>query len=290
LIEEAEQERAAAARQFAAAVEDYDHAANHCADSLSPAIADMLRNPHHGFFSGVVHAVEGVAHTAVNVVEDAGRGAVDLGEWFGHEALDHLDNISDGLGFAAMVTGFFPPFKGISLVLTGAKMAVDTAAVLAGKGDWSKVGGDAIGFALFGLARGLTGFARSEVGVAAAGRLESETKVMRALVSETAEGEQEVERTLKVARLGVDMRRTSQVADDFAQDAARPLMRETVTMIRNFRVELPEGAALSLSRGAAFAAATHKGLEMYGHFHEFKELRELNEKYKVLPGTKNDEE
>jgi hypothetical protein len=29
---------------------------------------------------------------------------------------------------------------------------------------------------------------------------------------------------------------------------------------------------------------------MYGHFHEFKELRELNEKYKVLPGTKNDEE
>jgi len=290
MIEEAEQERAAAVLQFAAAVQDYDNAANHCADALSPAIADRLRNPqHHGLFSGVVHAVEGVAHTAVHVVEDAGKGVVDAGEWFGHEALEHLDNVSDVLGVAAMVTGFIPPLKGVSLALAGAKMAVDTVAVLAGKGDWNKVRDDAIGFALLGLGRGLTGVARSKVGLAAATKVETETKVMRGLMSETAEGEQGVERTLKVARLGVNIRRNSEVADEFAKDAARPLMRETVAMIRNFRAELPGHAVLSLSRSAVVAAGTYKGLEAYEHYHQFKELREVNEKYKLLPGTEKPE-
>jgi hypothetical protein len=290
MIEEAEQERAAAARQFAAAVDDYETAANHCADALGPAIADSLRNPqHHGFFSGVVHAVEGVAHTAVNAFEDVGKAAVDGAAWLGHETFEHLDTISDGLGFAAMVTGFFPPLKGMSLALSGAKMAVDTAAVLAGQGDWSKVRNDAIGVALFGLGRGLTGVARSRVGLAAATKVETDTEMLRAAMSKAAEGEEGVEQTLKVARLGVNIRRTSEVADEFAKDAARPLLRETVAMVRDFKLEVPGRAALSLSRGAVIAAGAHQGLEMYEHYDEFKELRELNEKYKILPGTPTEE-
>ena len=139
------------------------------------------------------------------------------------------------------------------------------------------------------MGRGLTGVARSKVGLAAATKVETETKVMRGLISEAAEGEKGVERTLKVARLGVNIRRNSEVADEFAKDAARPLMRETVTMIQNFRVELPGRGVLSLRRSAVVAAGTYKGLEAYEHYDQFKELREVNEKYKLLLGTEKPE-
>ncbi|MDQ1491828.1 MAG: hypothetical protein QOJ23_4342 [Actinomycetota bacterium] len=285
MIEQAEQERAAAARFFNAAVHDYETAANQCANGLSPAIADRLRDPqHHGLFDRVVHAVEGVAGVGVKAVEEAGEGLVRGVEWFGETTLDHLDEVSEVLGVAAMVTGFIPPLKGVSLALAGTKMAVDASLVLAGRGDWSAVRDDAIGFAFYGAGRALTGIARAKTGLAAATKVAEDAKKMQGLLSETVEGEQAVQRTLDVTRLGVNMRRTNEVAKEFAEDAARPLMRETVATIRGFGAEVPGRAALSLSRSATICAIGVKGGETYGHYAEFKELRKLNEDHQFLPG------
>lgn len=290
VIEEAEQERAVAARQFADAVHDYEAAANRCAESLHPAIADRLRDPHHrGLFGGIAHVVGGVGHTIAEGVEDVGAGVVHLAEDYVKTDLEiagfvveHLDVVSEGLGVASMAAGFVPGLQGVSLALSGAKLVLDLGLVVAGDGDWKAVGGDAAGFALFGLGRGLAAFSRSETGIAAATKVVSETDELRRVASGTAEGEQAVERTLEMSRLSVNIRRTREVANEFADDAARPLMRETLVMIRDFGAELPDRGVLSLSRGAMVAATAHKGVEAYEHYHALKEVHERDEKYGLI--------
>jgi hypothetical protein len=291
IVEEAERERADAARQFATAIDDYETAANHCAGALSPAIADRLRNPqHHGLFDRVVHGAEGLGHAVARGAEELGKAAVNATEDYVHAyvevagfVVDHLDLVSEGLGIASMVTGFVPGLQGVSLGLAGAKMAVDTGLALAGKGDWKAVRGDAIGFALFGVGRGLTGLARARVGVDAAAHAAEDARAIRDLASEAAAGERLAQNTARITQLGNKVRHATEVVQGFAQDAGQPVMRHTVDMIRDFGAELPDGAALSLSRGAAVYATAARGVEAYGHYGEFKEARETFEKHGLLP-------
>jgi GNAT superfamily N-acetyltransferase len=291
MVEEAEQDRADAARQFAAAVHDYESAANHCADALSPAIADRLRDPQrHGLLDRVVHGAEGIGHAVAHGAEELGKATVRATQEYVNTyvevagfVVDHLDVVSEGLGLASMAAGFVPGLQGVSLGLAGAKMALDTGLALAGKGDWKTVRGDAIGFALFGAGRGLTGLARARVSVDAAAHAAEDARTIRDLASETAAGERLAQNTARITQLGNNVRHANAVVQEFAQDAGRPLMSHTVAMIRDFGTELPDGAALSLSRGAAAYATAKEGVEAYGHYGEFKEAREILEKHGLLP-------
>jgi hypothetical protein len=288
LAEEAEQERALAERLFRQAVEDYEAAAHLCADRLHPAIADRLRNrQHRGFLGGVTHRVGelagGAVHAGIDAAQEFARDTVEARDWLHKTVVDHLDEASELLGVAAMVTGFVPGMEGVSLAFAGAKLAVDTVAVFAADGDWKTVREDAIGFALFGVGRGLTGLARSRAGIAAAEKVTVATTKIRTIASEAVSAEQATQRTLEVARLGVQTRRYAEVTREFAQDASRPFMRETVAMLLDFGAELPDSTALSLSRSAGYAATAKRGFDAYGHYGDFRKTTELFEKYRIWP-------
>ena len=81
LLEDAQRERDQAARRFTEAVEDYEQAAERCADLLQPAINDRLRNRRRGFLGRVAGAV-------VEGVEDAGGALIGAGEAIGERIAD----------------------------------------------------------------------------------------------------------------------------------------------------------------------------------------------------------
>ncbi|HEY0397123.1 MAG TPA: hypothetical protein VGF00_01965, partial [Acidimicrobiia bacterium] len=175
--DEAWQEYDAAQRLFDGACRDYAQAAKTCAHGLGEAANDDLKNHHGGGFLGLGHVAEGLGH-AVSVGTHAVAGGLDATmSWVG----DHfptLDQFSEVLGVAAAVaslTGCEP----LALALAGAKTAIDVGLAMAGEKDWSAVRDDAIGFALFGAGRILTGAARAESGLAAADRAERAAETLR---------------------------------------------------------------------------------------------------------------
>lgn len=281
IIEEAEGERAAAARLFHQAVEDYDVAATRCAAALHPAIADDLRNPqHHGLLGGIAHRVGDIGHAAVHLAEEVGERVVEAAEDTAAPYVDvvkyfaDLDHISEGLGVAAMVTGFIPGAQGAALALNTAKLALD-----AGRGDWDEVKKDAVGFAALGVGRALTSLSRTATAADAVRKVANDATTIRQLTSEVTEGEELARKAARIAQLGRDVRQADDVVQDLAQGATSSVWQRTAGVL--WRNECPGEAGLSLSRGGAQWARAADTLETISKTKDVFDLGEMAQKHLI---------
>jgi uncharacterized protein YukE len=191
------------------------------------------------------------ASVAWNAAADAAQEFADATVAAAGFVVEHLDVVSEGLGIAAMVTGFIPGMQGISLAISGVKLALDVGLVLAGEGDMGAVWGDLAGFALFGAGRAFTGLARARAGRDALLSAQRSAAQVRTLTAEVAQSENLARNAARLPTLGQKFQQATQTAQRFGADAGRPAWQQTVHMFRNLNVQVPEAAALNLSRTAA---------------------------------------
>lgn len=268
--DEASQELEAARRLFSQALHDYRDAADLCAHDLGEAIDDGLKDHHSGgFLGGLGHVVGTIGHGVA-----AGVHAFDAGVAWVNDHLPSIDQVSELLGVAAAIaslTGCEP----LALALSGAKTAIDLGQVLAGKDDWSKLRDDAIGFAMFGGGRVLTGVARGRVFVGAGSKIEDLDQGIRALKAERELATDAVQVHSLTVRLA-DQRSTFQslrgVSKKFAEDAPGRFWGRSARLLTTKEAQLPALKELSLSRSALAAGGAVKGLELYGKVKDAKEI------------------
>jgi hypothetical protein len=275
--DQATEELDAARRLFSQARQDYRDAANLCAHDLGEAIDDHLKDHHsRGLLGGLGHMVGTGVHavaTGVHAMED--------GVAWVNDHLPNLDQMSELLGVAAAIaslTGCEP----LALALSGAKTALDVGLVLAGDGDWSKVRDDAIGLALFGAGRVLTGVARGRVVVGAGtnvAKLESEVAALKAQ-SQLAKDAAELKSiSADLSATGSELKSVRAVGTKFAEDAPGQFWRRSLRMVTAEEAKLPAFKELRLSPSALVAAGGVKGIETYGMVKDSLEVAKKNEEW-----------
>lgn len=285
--DEAWEEYDAAQRLFDAACRDYAQAAKTCAHGIGVAGNDDLKNPHSGGFLGLGHVAEGLGHVVSVGTHAVADGLDTTMSWVG----DHfptLDEFSEVLGVAAAIaslTGCEP----LALALAGTKTAIDVGLAMAGEKDWSAVRDDAIGFALFGAGRVLTGYARAKTGLAgavraeqAAGRVAKSERALKA--AEDSEKAAAVAKRLRGEKAALDRFQQVKVAFKADADAFSPLvdsastgpispfLRQGARMFKDIEADAPALSDLTLSKRALYAGVAKQGMDIYGRVGEVREL------------------
>lgn len=281
LRDEAAEDLDAARRLFAAACKDYRDAASSCAHDLGRAIDDHLRDHHgHGLLGGLGHAVS----TGVHAVAQG----VSVGASWAADHFPTLDAISEGLGVAAALaslTGCEP----LALALSGAKTAIDLGHAFATGKDWHKVRDDATGFALFGAGRILTGVARAKTGLEAAdnvGRAAREVATSKKALEAADEAERAARLAEKLRSDQAALNRYQRLTKAYNEDAASlynvanrtargpesPFLRQSLRMFKDLELKTPAMKDLAINRVAHFTGSAEKGIDLYGHVAESREL------------------
>jgi|GEM_PF-5437792 len=269
VLQEAEQDRADAARLFNAAVEDYDQAVRRCVADLGPAVHDALTDPHHGLFNRIVHTAESGLDAVAHVGDN-------MAGWVDHHLLT-LDGWSDTLGIAAAVAAFVPGAEGVALALSATKTALDYGLYLSGDKEWKDVRDDLIGAALFGAGRIATGISRARTAATAGAEGVKATQQAAHWGLEIEEAEQAgraVESGLRIKRATAvaDIRRFDDIVHGLGEGTSRSWWSESAHAFRHLELKVPDEKALKIDRFARYAARSSQLSEGYSKAKDTAEL------------------